>query len=119
MHSPSTDDSAELRKRVGQLNRQHLQLVVVDVVVRIPCSSPLIQVVVVEVFTKPLKSSFDGGMIINKSGLDVLVKLNVVHAVAQNASFRGGSAVLRSRALQEGVRTAYPASQVALRSSKA
>ena len=74
-------------KRVGQFDGQHLEFVVVDVVVGGPGSCPLVQIVVVEVFAQPLQSGLNVRVIVHQPGLDVLMEFNVVDAVAQHASF--------------------------------
>ena len=83
----STGESAELRKRIGQFQGEHFQFVIVDVVVCCPCSSPLVEVVVVEVFTKPLQSRLNVVVFVDQAGLYVFVQFDVVDAVSEDAAF--------------------------------
>ena len=75
-------------KGVWQFHGQHLQFVVVDVVVGCPRSGPFVKVVVVQMIAQPLQSTFHGIVIHGEAGLNVFMQFNVVDTVSKNAAVR-------------------------------
>ena len=77
-----------MRKELREFNREHLQFVIVDVVVCSPCPCPLVKVLIVQVVAKPLQTVLNGGVVVGQAVFNLLMKFNVVDAVAQDAAFR-------------------------------